>query len=144
MTAGYGDAEITIQTATGLRRCVFTKVLYMLELTANLLSTESLRKKGVFYRSDRQYLFIKYTENEDVVIADVYLYNGLPYLVTKLSVTVLNSKVTKLTTKAEASILVWHLRLGYIHPRKLVTIAKEGIIIIIGDRELYCIACLVA
>lgn len=53
ITAGYGDAEITIQTATGLQRCVFTKVLYMLELTTNLLSTELLRKKGVFYRSDR-------------------------------------------------------------------------------------------
>lgn len=113
----------------------------MLELTTNLLSTELLYKKGVFYRSDRQYLFMKYTENEDVVIADVYLYNGLPYLVTKPSVTILNSKVA---TKAEASILVWHLRLGYIHPRKLVIIAKEGIIIIIGDRELYCVACLIA
>lgn len=103
ITVGYGDAEITIQTAVGLRRCVFTKVLYILELTANLLSTESLYKKEMFYRSDRQYLFIKYTENEDVVIADVYLYNGLPYLVTKPSVTVLNSKVA---TKAEASMLV--------------------------------------
>lgn len=75
----------------------------MLELTANLLSIESLRKKGMFYRLDRQYLFIRYTDSEDVVIADVYLYNGLLHLVIEPSVTALNSKVV---TKAEATILV--------------------------------------
>lgn len=103
MTAGYGNAEITIQTAVGTRRCTFTRVLYMLELIANLLSIESLRKKGMFYRSDRQYLFIRYTDSEDVVIADVYLHNGLLHLVIEPSVTTLNSKVA---TKAEATMLV--------------------------------------
>lgn len=94
----------------------------------------------MFYRSDRQYLFIRYTDSEDVVIADVYLYNGLLHLVIELSVTTLNSKVA---TKAEATILVWYLRLGYIYPRKLVLIAKDGTITIIGSRELYYIACLI-
>lgn len=74
ITAGYSNAKITTYTAAGLRRCTFTRVLYILELTANLLSTKSLYKKGVFYRSDRQYLFRKYIDSEDVVIADVYLY----------------------------------------------------------------------
>lgn len=41
-------------------------------------------------------------------------------------------------------MLVQHLRLGYIHLRKLATIAKKGIIIILGDRQLYCIVCLIA
>lgn len=75
----------------------------MPELTANLLLIELLRKKGVFYRSNRQYLFIRYTDNKDVIIADVYLYDGLPYLVTKPNVIVLNLKVA---TKPEALILV--------------------------------------
>lgn len=54
ITAGYRDAKITIYTTIGgLRRCKFTKVLHVLEISTNLLSTESLREKGVFYRSDR-------------------------------------------------------------------------------------------
>lgn len=142
ITAGYGDAEITIQTAAGSRRCIFTKVLYVPDLSANLLSTESLRKKDVFYRSDRQYLFMKYTDSEDVVIADVYTYNRLLYLVTEPSVTILHS--SKVIIKAEATMLVWHLRLSYIHPRKLLVIAKNSTITITGSRELYYIACLLA
>lgn len=51
--AGYRDAEIIIQTTVGSRRYTFIKVLYVLDLSANLLSTKSLRKKDVFYRSDR-------------------------------------------------------------------------------------------
>lgn len=57
----------------------------------------------MFYRSDRQYLFIRYTDSEDVVIADVYLYDRLLYLVIEPSVNAFNSKVA---TKAEATILV--------------------------------------
>lgn len=70
----------------------------------------------------------------------MYLYDGLLYLVTKPNVTILNSKVA---TKAEATILVWYLRLGHIHPRKLVSIAKEGTIKITGSRELHCVACII-
>lgn len=40
-------------------------------------------------------------------------------------------------------MLVWHLRLGYIHPRKLLTIAKHSTITITGDRHLNCIVYLV-
>lgn len=57
----------------------------------------------MFYRLDRQYLFIRYTDSEDVVIADVYLYDRLLYIVTEPSVNAFNSKVA---TKAEATILV--------------------------------------
>lgn len=48
-------------------------------------------------------MFIKYTDSKDVVIADVYLYNRLPYLVAELYATALSSKVVR---KLEASILV--------------------------------------
>lgn len=143
ITAGYGDAKITTYTAArGTRRCTFTKVLHMPEISINLLSTESLREKGVFYRSDRQQLFIAYTSSVDVVLADVYSYNGLPHLVTELPATALMS--SKVTRKAEATMLVWHLRLGYIHPRKLLTIAKQGLIEITSSRQLHCVACLLA
>lgn len=53
MTAGYRDTKIITQTAAGIRTYTFTKVLYILDLSTNLLSIESLRKKGVFYRLDR-------------------------------------------------------------------------------------------
>lgn len=103
--AGYRDAKIIIYTTVGgLRRYKFTKVLYILEISTNLLSTESLREKGVFYRSDRQQLFIAYNSNVDVILADVYSYNGLPYLVTEAPVTILIS--SKTARKAKATILV--------------------------------------
>lgn len=90
--------------ARGTRRCIFTKVLYIPEISINLLSTKSLREKGIFYRSDRQQLFIVYTSSVDVVLVDVYSYNRLPYLVTELPAIVLIS--SKVTRKAEATILV--------------------------------------
>lgn len=96
---------MTYTAATGSRLCTFTKVLHVLELSTNLLSTELLRLKGVFYRSDRQQLFITYTDSVDVVIADVYTYNSLPYLVIELLiVTAITS--SKVARKAEATILV--------------------------------------
>lgn len=105
ITAGYRDTKITTYTAIGgLRRCKFTKVLYILDISTNLLSTESLREKGVFYRSDRQQLFIAYNNNVDVILADVYSYNGLPYLITEAPVIVLIS--SKTARKAKATILV--------------------------------------
>lgn len=83
-----------------------------------------------------------YTDKVDVILADVYSHNGLPHLVTEAPVTALVS--SKVATKPEASMLVWHLRLGHIHPRKLVTMAQQGVIVIIGNRQLHCVACLVA
>lgn len=53
ITIGYRDAKIITQTAVGIHTYTFTKVLYILDLSTNLLSIESLRKKGVFYRLDR-------------------------------------------------------------------------------------------
>lgn len=105
MTAGYRDAEITTYTAAGgARQCIFRKVLHVLEISTNLLLTESLRERGVFYRSDRQQLFIAYTDNVDVILADVYLYNRLPYLVTDALATALVA--SKVARKAKATILV--------------------------------------
>lgn len=107
ITAGYRDAEIIIYTSVGLRRYTFTKVLYILELSTNLLLIEALREKGVFYRSNRQQLFIRYNDSTDVVIADVYLYNGLPYLVTTASVnTAIALASSKVATSAYGTMLV--------------------------------------
>lgn len=105
ITIGYRDAQITIYTVVGgARKYTFTKVLYILEISTNLLSTELLREKGVFYRSDRQQLFIIYTDKVDVILADVYLYNRLPYLVIEAPVIAL--VLLKVATKPKASILV--------------------------------------
>lgn len=54
ITVGYGDIEIKIYTTASIRLVRFCKVLYVPELSTNLLLTKSLRQKGVFYRSDRQ------------------------------------------------------------------------------------------
>lgn len=105
ITVGYRDAQITIYTIVeGARKCTFTKVLYIPEISTNLLSTELLREKGVFYRSDRQQLFIIYTDKVDVILVDVYLYNRLPYLVIEALVIAL--VLLKIVTKPKASILV--------------------------------------
>lgn len=140
IAAGYSNTEITIYTATRIRRCTFTKVLHIPNIVANLLSTESLRIKGIYYRSDRQYLFAKYTDGSDVVVADVYTYNGLPYLAEELA-TVLHLSIV--VVKAEASMLVQHLRLGHIYLRKLLAIAKKGDITITRNRTLNYVACLI-
>lgn len=107
ITVGYRDAEIITYISVGLRRCTFTKVLYILELSTNLLLIEALREKGVFYRSNRQQLFMRYNDSTDVVIADVYLYNGLPYLVTTASVnTAIALTLSKVAASAYGTMLV--------------------------------------
>lgn len=51
--AGYGDARIaTFTAAAGSRQCTFTRVIHVPGLAANLLSTEALRAKKVYYRTD--------------------------------------------------------------------------------------------
>lgn len=77
----YSDARvITYTAAAGTQECTFTKVIYILELVAKLLSTELLYTKHVYYRTDYQYLFINYYR-KDIPIADVYSYYGLLHLV---------------------------------------------------------------
>lgn len=73
-TTRYGDVAITTFTATRPKTYIFKKVLYIPDLVANLLSTELLYLKGIYYRTDRQYLFTKYTDNVNMPIADVYTY----------------------------------------------------------------------
>lgn len=141
IVAGYSNTEITTYTATRTRRCTFTKVLHVPNIVANLLSTELLRTKGIYYRSDRQYLFAKYTDGSDVVVADVYIHNRLPYLVEELVTALYSSTVA---VKAEASMLVQHLRLGHIYLRKLLAIAKKGDITITRNRTLNYVAYLIA
>lgn len=107
ITVGYGDIEIKTYTTASIRLVRFYKVLYVPELSTNLLLTKSLRQKGVFYRSDRQQLFIKYTDSVDIVLADVYSYNGLLYLALELLATALTAMITSKTIKkAEATMLI--------------------------------------
>lgn len=81
--------------------------MYVLELSTNLLLIEALREKEVFYRSNRQQLFIRYNDSTDVVIVDVYLYNGLPYLVTTALVnTTIALTLSKVAASAYGTMLV--------------------------------------
>lgn len=59
----------------------------------------------MFYRSNRQQLFITYTDSIDIVIADIYIYNSLPYLVIELLIVIAITS-SKVARKAEATILV--------------------------------------
>jgi hypothetical protein len=54
----------------------FHDVLYVPELVANLLSSETLRLKGLFYRNDTQELFMK----DGTTVAEVQVHHGLPHL----------------------------------------------------------------
>ena len=52
------------------RVVTISDMYYVPEIRANLLLTEKLREKGLFYRNDKQILFI----NNGIVQANVYPY----------------------------------------------------------------------
>lgn len=83
----------------------FTKVIHILGLVANLLSTESLCLKKVYYRTDFQYLFIKHN-SIDVLIADVSVHYRLPYLSRLLEGLPIALNSLKVARKPTASIIV--------------------------------------
>ena len=80
------------------RLVTFAEVFYIPELRANLLSTEKLREKGLFYRNDTQTLF-----TEDEVIANVYPYQRVPHIQIGGSNKALYSSHKLPSSKAKAS-----------------------------------------
>lgn len=117
----------------------------MPNILVNLISTTRLKKKGLFYYIEKDYLYTR-IRNDKRILADVIERNNLPQLRvidSNTSVTALESalylskalesalyllKTVTLTATAE----VWYLRLGYLYERTLATIAKTGQIDIRG------------
>ena len=60
-TCAKGVDSITLTTT--VYTITVTDILWVPELVANLLSTEQLREKGLFYRNDKQVLFAKGTRS---------------------------------------------------------------------------------
>ncbi|KJX93078.1 hypothetical protein TI39_contig4419g00006 [Zymoseptoria brevis] len=144
---GYGNARVATFTTTGGRRdLTFTAVLYAPELAANLLSTQALVRKKCFYRNDLQVLFIKSAENDCIPVADVYVcvYHGLPHL-TKQAIQLTALAFSSAVRIPHGTMEQWHLRLGHMHERKIVTLHQRGVIVIDGSHHLpTCVACRVA
>jgi hypothetical protein len=91
----------------------FHDVLYVPELVANLLSSEALRLKGLFYRNDTHDLFMK----DGTTVAEVQVHHGLPHLrinnstVCKSDTALISSKQLSTSTATPAE---WHRRLGHL------------------------------
>jgi hypothetical protein len=70
------SVTLNVMTSKGSGMVTFYDVLYVLELVENLLSSETLRLKGLFYRNNTQELFIK----DGTIVAEVKVHHGLPHL----------------------------------------------------------------
>ena len=70
----YGSVRLTL-VGDKTRTVTFSEVFYVPDLRANLLSTEKLRTKGLFYRNDKQILF-----TDDAVMANVYSHQRVPHI----------------------------------------------------------------
>ncbi|KJX98055.1 gag-pol polyprotein [Zymoseptoria brevis] len=108
----------------------FTDVLFVEGLRANLLSTEKLKKKGLFYRNDNDTLFTK-----DAVVADVVTKVGIPQLVLEQQEQSNASSHVRHPSKETAQ--VWHDRFGHF-PEGKVDLIKNGTegMVIKGSEEL--------
>ena len=89
-------------TGTDVASVTFTGVLHVPGLTANLLSTETLKRKGLFYRNDTNSFFNK----AGMVVAKTLSFNGLPHL--QLDSSVVGVPEAAVERKAMASSKVIH------------------------------------
>ena len=101
-----GTITLPTVTADGHRHLLtFTNVLYVPEIVVNLLSAETLRLKGLFYRNDQQVMFIK----DGITMAELYVYNNLPHLRLKKQqqqMTLASSKANLIKAKANLTGMV--------------------------------------
>ena len=124
----YGSIQLNV-IGDQKRKITFSDVYYVPDMRANLLSTEKLRNKGLFYRNDKQVLFTK-----NSVIANIYSHQGIPH------VQLANHEVNNLTHVAMSSYTlpnskatadIWHSRFGHLPEEKIKQALKvtKGMII---------------
>jgi hypothetical protein len=70
------SVTLNVMTSKGSGIVTFYDVLYVLELVVNLLSSETLRLKGLFYRNDTQELFMR----DGTIVTKVQVRYGLLHL----------------------------------------------------------------
>lgn len=105
----------------------------MPNILVNLISTTRLKKKGLFYYIEKDYLYTR-IHNDKRILADVIERNNLP----QLKVVDSNAPVTEnafylsKTVTLVATTEVWYLRLSYLYERTLATMVKTGQIEIKG------------
>ena len=123
-----GSVKLTLK---GNLNVTFSNVLYVPGIKANLLSTEKLKAKGLFYRNDNDTLFVKDGDRTHVV-ANVVNKAGLPQLqladATREQAHVSSHELH--TSKAD--IKTWHDRMGHFPQTKtdLVIKATQGVEIV--------------
>ena len=133
-TRAKGVGSITLITT--VYTITITGVLWVSELVANLLSTEQLREKGLFYRNDKQVLFAKGNE----IITHVDSHGALPYLgLEACSDCNPDSDSEDHTALASSKVLatsrvskeLWHLRMGHVQSENLIKAAENSTGIVI-------------
>ena len=126
-----GTIMLPTVTADGHRHLLtFTNVLYVPEIVVNLLSAETLRLKGLFYRNDQQVMFIK----DGITMAELYVYNNLPHLRLKKQQQQMALTSSKVLSQSEGTPELWHLCTGQVYQASLIK-AKANLtgMVIKGD-----------
>lgn len=105
----------------------------MPNILVNLISTTRLKKKGLFYYIEKDYLYTR-IHNDKRILANVIERNNLPQLKVVDSNTLVTENAFYLskTVTLVATAEVQHLRLSYLYERTLATIVKTGQIEIKG------------
>jgi transposase InsO family protein len=127
---------------------MFSGVLYVPGLAANLLSTQMLRSKKVFYTTETQVLYKRLDDGSAKVIANIIERKGLPHLTMGTAVQQTTESLMALVSSksnmaALASVDIWHGRCGHINSRTLTVMATNGLITITGMQRhpRDCISC---
>lgn len=128
-----GSVTLHAVTEQGVRAITLTNVLWVPDLCANLLSTEKLRQKGLFYRNDQQVLF---TDNGEA-LAEVYAHNNLPHLRLESALKTDEAMVTSSEpSTSKATYQLWHQR-THMPLTKLETAADTSTgMVLTGTKEL--------
>ncbi|SMR48854.1 unnamed protein product [Zymoseptoria tritici ST99CH_1E4] len=128
-----GSIKLRLYGNSQVNTVKFTDVLFVEGLRANLLSTEKLKKKGLFYRNNNDTLFTK-----DIVVADVVTKVGIPQLVLEQQQANASSHASShVRYPLKETVQVWHDRFGHF-PEGKVDLIKNGTegMVIKGSKEL--------
>lgn len=74
-----GTYRIRVVNGTGIEVIQFSDILFVPNILVNLISTTRLKKKGLFYYIEKDYLYTR-IYNDKRILADVIERNNLPQL----------------------------------------------------------------
>ena len=130
-----GTIVLPTVTAAG-HRCLltFTNVLYVPEIVVNLLSAETLRLKGLFYRNDQQIMFTK----DGTTMAELYVHNNLPHLKLEKQQQQIALASSKVLSQSEGTPELWHLCTDHVCQANLIKAEANSTGMVIKGDPMVC------